>query len=211
MRRTMELLVDRDYMTDVWVSVYRVMVGFLLSAVFGVPLGILIGTNKVVEASVEPFVDFVRYLPVAGFIPLSILWLGLGDAQKVAVLFIGTFFQLVPMVVDATSSIPRPYLDTARTLGAGDLYIVRQVVVPFALPRIYDALRISVGVCWTYLIVAEIVAASSGIGFVIVQGQRYINTATIFVGLLTVGLLGLITDYGFKLFQPRLFPWTAKK
>lgn len=204
------LFLQYEYITDIWASIYRILWGFILSAVLGVPLGLLIGINKRIEAAIEPFIDFIRYMPVAGFIPLCILWLGIGDAQKVAIIFIGTFFQLVPIVMDATSSIPDDYLDTARTLGAKDLYILHRVIIPNAMPAIYDALRISIGIAWTYLVVAEIVAAGSGIGHVIVEAQRYLKTTHIFVGILTVGILGLITDYTFKIFRSTIFPWIEK-
>ncbi len=205
---TFKLLIEYGYIQDIWASVYRILWGFGLSVVLGVPLGILMGINKHVEASVEPFIDFIRYMPVAGFIPLCILWLGIGDAQKIAIIFIGTFFQLVPMVMNAASSIPEDYLDTARTLGSKDAHIIRRVILPHSFPEILDAMRIAIGISWTYLVIAEIVAASSGIGHVIIEAQRYLKTSHIFVGIATVGLLGLLTDYGFKLCRPRLFPWT---
>lgn len=209
LRSSITLFGDHGYLLDIWTSVYRILWGFVLSVVVGVPLGIALGVNRHAEAAIEPFIDFIRYMPVAGFIPLCILWLGIGDSQKIAIIFIGTFFQLVPLVMNATSSLPREFLDTSRTLGARDFYIIRRVVVPYALPAIYDALRISIGIAWTYLVVAEIVAASSGIGHVIIEAQRYLKTSHIFVGILTVGVLGLLTDYGFKALRPRVFPWTS--
>jgi NitT/TauT family transport system permease protein len=210
-RSGVRLFAAYGYLGDIWISVYRILCGFALSVLFGLPLGILLGINKPAEAAIEPLIDFIRYMPVAGFIPLCILWLGIGDAEKVAIIFIGTFFQLVPMVMDACSSTPQEYLDTSRTLGAGDLYILRRVVIPNALPGIHDALRISMGIAWTYLVVAEIVAAGSGIGHVIIEAQRYLKTANIFIGILTVGALGLATDYVFKLARLRLFPWAVAR
>ncbi len=205
---TFKLLISHGYIQDIWASIYRILWGFGLSVVLGVPLGIIMGVNKHIEAAIEPFVDFIRYMPVAGFIPLCILWLGIGDAQKIAIIFIGTFFQLVPMVMNATSSIPEDFLDTARTLGAKDGHIIRRVILPYSLPEIWDDMRIAIGIAWTYLVVAEIVAASSGIGHVIIEAQRYLKTSHIFVGIATVGFLGLLTDYAFKLCRPWLFPWT---
>ncbi len=204
---TIKLFMKYSYLTDIWTSVYRILLGFALSAILGIPLGLLIGINKHAEAAIEPFIDFIRYMPVAGFIPLCILWLGIGDTQKVAIIFIGTFFQLVPMVMNCVSSLPSEYLDTARTLGAKDIYILRKVIIPYAQPDIFDSLRVSIGISWTYLVVAEIVAASSGIGHVIIEAQRYLKTAHIFTGIMTVGILGLLTDYAFKLTKPRIFPW----
>ena len=206
-KNTVQLFSEYNYLKDIWASVYRILWGFFLSAILGIPLGILIGINKYIEASIEPFIDFIRYMPVAGFIPLCILWLGIGDTQKIAIIFIGTFFQLVPMVMNSVSKIPKEFLDTSRTLGAKDFYILKSVVLPHAFPFIYDTLRVSIGISWTYLVVAEIVAAGSGIGHVIIQAQRYLITANIFVGIATVGILGIITDYLFKLFKPKFFPW----
>lgn len=206
--RTLLLFADADYLGDILASIKRVGLGFSLAAVLGVPLGLLLGVNKYAEAGIEPGIDFVRYMPVAGFIPLTILWLGIGDWQKVAIIFIGTFFQLVPMVVNTTADVPRDYIETALTLGARDKALLLRVVLPYSLPQIYDSLRISIGIAWTYLVVAEIVAAGSGIGHVIIQAQRYLQTSSIFVGILTVGLLGMLTDFSFKLARPILFPWT---
>lgn len=203
-----KLFTEYAYLLDIWTSLKRILWGFLLSALLGIPLGLLLGINKDFEAAIEPFVDFIRYMPVAGFIPLAILWLGIGDSQKVAIIFIGTFFQLVPMVMNSVSSIPDEFLDTARTLGARDSRIFRRVIIPYAMPDIFDSLRVSIGISWTYLVVAEIVAAGSGIGHVIIQAQRYLKTGHIFVGIITVGVLGLATDYAFKFFKPILFPWT---
>jgi NitT/TauT family transport system permease protein len=206
-RATGRLFLEYGFFRDIWASVYRILWGFFLSVVLGVPVGLVIGTNRYAEAVIEPFIDFIRYMPVAGFIPLCILWFGIGDTQKIAIIFLGTFFQLVPMVMDATSGIPNEYLDTSRTLGARDKHIFSRVIIPYSLPAIYDAMRISMGIAWTYLVVAEIVAAGSGIGHVIIEAQRYLKTAHIFVGIITVGVLGLLSDYFFKLMQPILFPW----
>ena len=204
------LVRDNHYLSDVGVSIYRVAIAFLLSAVIGVPLGVLSGINANVDRTISPLIDFVRHMPVAGFIPLTILWIGINDIQKVSILFIGTFFQLVPMVINATKRIPEEFIDTARTLGAQEEYIILKIVVPWALPGIYDSLRISLGITWTYLIVAEIVAASVGIGHVIIQAQRYLQTDYIFVGIITVGLLGLLTDTFLKRLYVRLFPWVLE-
>ena len=201
------LFVERNFAADVAVSVRRVAQAFALSAAVGVPFGVIMGVHKKVDSALEPIMAFVRYMPVAGFVPLCILWLGIGDAQKVAVLFIGTFFQLVPMVRDATHALPAEFYETARTLGASNYLIILRVIIPYSLPRVYDALRISIGITWTYLVVAEIVAAASGIGHVIIESQRYLQTANIFAGILTVGCLGMVTDMLFRVLESLFFPW----
>lgn len=202
-----ELIKTGGYVGDILASVKRVILAFGLATVFGIPLGLAMGLNVNIAVALEPLVGFVRYLPVAGIIPLSILWLGIGDVQKIAIIFIGTFFQLVPMVMDTVDELPGEFLDTARTLGAGDIELIRNVVAPFLAPRIYGVLRISMGIAWTYLVVAEIVAAAAGIGHVIIEAQRYFRTEYIFVGIGTVGLLGFMFDVFFRVSQGAMFPW----
>jgi NitT/TauT family transport system permease protein len=183
------------------------MAGFLIAAVLGVPLGLLMGTFKAAEALVEPIVGFVRYMPASAFIPLFILWLGIGDVEKVAIIFVGSFFQLVLMVAVVAKNVRTDLLETAYTLGAKRLQVIRKVLLPASLPGIVDTLRIIVGWAWTYIIVAELVASASGIGYMIISAQRMLRTGSIIFGILTIGTLGLITDYFFKWLYLRLFPW----
>jgi NitT/TauT family transport system permease protein len=190
-------------------SSYRVLAGFLLAAVIGVPLGLLMGTFKTVEALVEPLVGFIRYMPASAFIPLFILWLGIGDVEKIGIIFVGSFFQLILMTAVVASSVPKEMLETAYTLGAGRLQVIRRVLLPASLPGIMDTLRIIVGWAWTYIIVAELVAAESGIGYMILNAQRMLQTGSIIFGILSIGMLGIMTDYAFKWLHRWLFPWAA--
>jgi NitT/TauT family transport system permease protein len=146
-------------------------------------------------------------MPASAFIPLFILWLGIGDVQKIAIIFVGSFFQLVLMVAVVAKSVHKDMLETAYTLGAKRVQVVRKVLLPASLPGILDTLRIIVGWAWTYIIVAELVASSSGIGYMIISAQRMLRTASIIFGIFTIGVLGLITDYAFKWTHKKLFPW----
>jgi NitT/TauT family transport system permease protein len=202
-----DLFAELGFTTDIVNSTYRVMTGFLLAALIGVPLGLLMGTFRAAEAFTEPVVGFIRYMPASAFIPLFILWLGIDDVEKVAVIFVGSFFQLVLMVAVVAKNVHKDLLETAYTLGARRFQVIRKVLLPASLPGIVDTLRIIVGWAWTYIIVAELVASSSGIGYMIISSQRMLRTANIIFGILTIGLLGLITDYFFKWLQHRLFPW----
>ena len=197
------------FATDMLVSTSRVMAGFLAAAVIGVPLGLLMGTFKAVEALIEPLVGFIRYMPASAFIPLFILWLGIGDVVKIAIIFVGSFFQLVLMISVVALSVPKEMLETAYTLGAGRLQVIRRVLLPASLPGILDTLRIIVGWAWTYIIVAELVAAESGIGYMIINAQRMLQTGAIIFGILAIGFLGIVTDYIFKWLHRWLFPWSA--
>lgn len=204
-----EQLTQFAFGTDILMSTYRVLAGFLLAAAIGVPLGLLMGTFKAVEALIEPLVGFVRYMPASAFIPLFILWLGIGDVEKIGIIFVGSFFQLILMIAVVAGSVPKEMLETAYTLGAGRLQVIRRVLLPASLPGILDTLRIIMGWAWTYIIVAELVAADSGIGYMIINAQRMLQTAAIIFGILSIGFLGIVTDYTFKWLQRRLFPWAA--
>ncbi len=202
-----DLFGELAFTTDILNSVYRVMAGFLLAAVIGVPLGLFMGTFKAAEAFTEPVVGFIRYMPASAFIPLFILWLGIGDVEKIAIIFVGSFFQLVLMVAVVAKNVQKDLLETAYTLGAKRFQVIRKVLLPASLPGIMDTLRIIVGWAWTYIIVAELVASASGIGYMIISSQRMLRTGNIIFGILTIGMLGLITDYFFKWLYQRLFPW----
>jgi NitT/TauT family transport system permease protein len=199
------------YAWDVLVSSYRIFLGFLLSAALAIPVGLLMGTYKPIEALLEPINDFIRYMPVVAFVPLCILWAGIGDSQKIMVIFIGTYFQLVLMVAAAVSQVPREYLETYSMLSGGKSGHLRKIILPAAWPTIFDSLRIAAGWAWSYLVVAELVAAEAGIGFKIMQAQRFLKTPQVIAGIVVVGLLGILTDYLFKSAAHKLFPWVQEK
>jgi len=202
-----DLFVEFQFTTDILNSVYRVMIGFIVAALIGVPIGLIMGTFKAAEAITEPVVGFIRYMPASAFIPLFILWLGIGDIEKIAIIFVGSFFQLVLMVAVVAKNVHKDMLETAYTLGAKRFQVIRKVLLPASLPGIVDTLRIIVGWAWTYIIVAELVASASGIGYMIISSQRMLRTGNIIFGILTIGMLGLITDYFFKWLYNKLFPW----
>ncbi len=202
-----DLFAEFSFTTDILNSVYRVMVGFVAAALIGVPIGLIMGTFKAAEAVTEPMVGFIRYMPASAFIPLFILWLGIGDIEKVAIIFVGSFFQLVLMVAVVAKNVHKDMLETAYTLGAKRFQVIRKVLLPASLPGILDTLRIIIGWAWTYIIVAELVASASGIGYMIISSQRMLRTGNIIFGILTIGMLGLMTDYFFKWLYNRLFPW----
>ncbi|SDE95410.1 ABC transporter permease [Sporomusa acidovorans] len=204
------LFTQFDLMSDIGASVFRVTVGFLLAAVIAVPLGIMMGSLKICEALTEPVLSFIRYMPASAFIPLFILWLGIGESEKIAVIFFGTFFPLALMIMDVTKNVAHDLIDTAYTLGVSRWGVFRRVILPASMPGIVDTLRIAFGWAWTYLVVAEIVAAGSGLGFMIMQAQRFLKTGNIIVGIIVIGVIGIIIDMVFKWLYGRMFPWMGK-
>jgi NitT/TauT family transport system permease protein len=202
-----DLLVNQGFATDIGMTVWRVLGGFLIAAVLAVPLGVLMGAYKPIEAFFEPFVSFARYLPASAFIPLLILWAGIGEAQKLAVIFIGSFFQLVLMFAVSVGNTRRDLVEAAYTLGASDRGIVTRVLLPSSAPEIAETLRMVLGWAWTYVIVAELIGASSGIGHMITDSQALLATDQIIFGIIVIGVIGLVTDFAFKALNRKLFPW----
>jgi NitT/TauT family transport system permease protein len=203
------LFAEFGFIGDVGMTVWRVFGGFLLAAVLAVPLGIAMGTWKTVEAFFEPFVSFCRYLPASAFIPLLILWAGLGEMQKLLVIFIGSFFQIVLMVAVTVGGARRDLVEAAYTLGAKSRGIVARVLIPGAAPGIAETLRLVLGWAWTYVIVAELIGSSSGIGHMITDSQALLNTGQIIFGIIVIGVIGLVSDFAFKALNRRLFAWAA--
>lgn len=202
-----DLLANQGFAKDIGMTVWRVLGGFAIAALLAVPLGVLMGAYKPIEAFFEPFVSFARYLPASAFIPLLILWAGIGEAQKLAVIFIGSFFQLVLMIAVTVGNTRRDLVEAAYTLGAGDRGIVTRVLVPGSAPEIAETLRMVLGWAWTYVIVAELIGASSGIGHMITDSQALLATDQIIFGIIVIGVIGLVTDFAFKALNRALFPW----
>ena len=200
-----KLSADGTLWLDLRASIYRISIGFLIASALAIPIGVLIGSFRAWEAAIEPLVDFIRYMPVVAFVPLSILWSGTSDAQKFLIIFIGTFFQQVLMIMDNVKRVPADFIGLGRTLGLPDRKILTRIVVPSALPGIWDTLRISLGWAWTWLVLAELVAATSGLGYRITVSQRYFQTNTIIGYILLLGVLGLITDQVMKALGKVLF------
>ncbi len=202
-----DLLTKQGFLKDIGMTVSRVLGGFLIAAVLALPLGIAMGTYKPIEAFFEPFISFARYLPASAFIPLLILWAGIGEAQKLAVIFIGSFFQLVLMFAVTVGNTRRDLVEAAYTLGSSDSSLIKRVILPGAAPEIAETLRMVLGWAWTYVIVAELIGASSGIGHMITDSQSLMATDQIIFGIIVIGLIGLISDYLFKTLNRSMFAW----
>jgi NitT/TauT family transport system permease protein len=202
-----ELLIKHGFLFDIGMTIWRVVGGFVLAAIIAVPLGVLMGAYKPIEAFLEPFVSFARYLPASAFIPLLILWAGIGELQKLLVIFIGAVFQIILMVAVNVGSTRRDLVEAAYTLGASDRGIISRVLLPSSAPEIAEILRLVLGWAWTYVIVAELIGSSSGIGHMITDSQALLNTGQIIFGIIVIGLIGLVSDFLFKAFNAWLFPW----
>ena len=208
-RRGILLASDGSLFVHIWSSLEVVLLGFAVSATIAVPLGLYMGTYKIVQAAIEPMVNFIRYLPVTSLVPLFILWIGIGIEQRVTVIFFGTFFSQLVMISDEARAVSRDLVNASYTLGTKRSEAVWHVIFPAALPAIINTLRVTMGWAWTYLVVAELVAANSGLGYISLKAMRGFQVDTIFLAILLIGLLGLISDMSFRLLRRWAAPWAA--
>lgn len=194
-------------LADAMASIRRVFLGFMISAGLALPIGIVMGTNRTVCHLLEPLMALIRYMPAPAFIPLLIIYFGLEELPKVMLIFIGTFFFNTLMIMDAVKFVPTELIETALTLGGRGLPILTRVVAPYIAPQVIDTYRINMASAWNLVIVAELVAASEGLGKRISLAQRFLRTDEIFVGLIVIGLIGLCIDLGFRFLMRRACSW----
>jgi NitT/TauT family transport system permease protein len=192
---------------SLWQSLQVIFWGFFLSSLIGVPLGVLCGTFSSLSRVSEPFIEFFRYLPAPAFGALAVAVLGIYDAPKIAIIFIGTFFQQVLVVANTTRKLELPLIEAAQTLGANKRQLVWSVVVPGVIVDLYTDMRVLLGWAWTYLIVAEMVGTTSGITYFINQQARYRNYENVYAAIMLIGLIGLTSDMMLGRIGRALFPW----
>jgi NitT/TauT family transport system permease protein len=188
-------------------SIRIIFWGFLVSSVFGVPLGILCGTYTAISRLTEPFVEFFRYLPAPAFGALAVAILGIYDGPKIAIIVIGTFFQQVLIIANTTRKLDFSLVEAAMTLGISRMRLLTRVVIPATLPDLYRDQRILLGWAWTYLIVAELIGTSSGITWFITQQARYQHFDNVYAAIIMIGFLGLGGDLILARLARVFFPW----
>ena len=197
-RRIVELYQDGSLWANCFESTTRVVVGWFWSVVVALPCGMLMANSRKFSAFIQPIIEFARYLPVVALVPLTLLYLGIDETQKYTIIFLGTFFQLVLMVCDTVSGVDVNLINAAKTLGASKWQVYGEVILPAALPGLMDDFRLTIGWAWTY---------QNGLGYMILRSQRYLATDTIFAGLILIGLIGLITDFLFRVLTRLVAPW----
>jgi len=202
-----DLIANRGFMSDIGISIYRIVISFIAASLVAVPLGILMGSFASIEAFFNPFVSAMRYLPAPSFIPILLMWFGTGDAPKLALLFIGVVWFMATIIMDHTKNVRTEFIETGQTLGGNRRQILMTVIVPAVLPDVMTAMRQMLAVSWTYLVIAEIVASTNGIGAMMMRAKRFIHTDEIIAGIIVIGLLGLVFDYLFRQLRRIMFPY----
>lgn len=201
------LFAEQGFATDVLISVLRVLTAFAMACVVAVPLGVAMGALPAIDAVLSPFVSAWRYLPAPSFIPILLMWFGTGEAPKLALLFLGVIFFLITLIADHTKEVRKELIETALTLGASQSITVFRVMLPAVLPNIVTAMRQMLAMAWTYLVIAEIVASTTGIGAMMMRARRFLHTDEILAGIIVIGALGLLFDKAFAVLHRRLFPY----
>jgi taurine transport system permease protein len=189
-------------------SLYRVLVSFALACLVGIPLGVLMGVSRDARALLNPLIEFYRPLPPLGLYTLLVMWLGIGEASKLSLLFLAGLPGIVISTIQAVSSIDPVYVRAARTLGATRRALIFEIYLPAAGPQILSGMRISLGFIYTVLVAAEIVAASAGIGWMIWDAAKFLLSDIVIMGLIVLGLTGVALDFTMRLIGRLLMPWT---
>ncbi|MGI0488205.1 ABC transporter permease [Pantanalinema rosaneae CENA516] len=201
----------RELLKDTVASLWRVGVGFLLAALFSIPVGVLMGSFPSIRALLEPVFGLMRYMPAPAFIPLLILYLGIGEAPKITLIFIGVFFFNSLMVMDTVKFVPKDLIEATYMLGGNRWEALTQVILPHVLPGILDACRINLAAAWQLVIVSELIAATEGLGRRISVAGRFLKTDEIFVGLIVIGIIGLSFDLLFQYLLRVSCKWASQK
>ena len=201
------LIQEKGFVGDIGKSLYRIYVSFSVACMVAIPLGLLMGCFIKLRVLINPTVGGLRYLPAASFVPLLLVYLGPTDTAKMALLFLGCVFFLIALILDNVLAVPRELIESAQTMGASRRHIVFRVTLPAAAPQIVDSMRNMIAVSWTYLVIAEIVAATDGIGAVMMRGAKFLHIDIIMAGILTIGVLGVLTDMLFRFARRLLFPY----
>lgn len=208
--RAADLLVSTQTWASVWATTIRVLAAFLAASFLALPLGMWMSSWKVADALLSPLAAFLRYVPVPALVPLFILLTGIEETPKFLVLFFGTFFQLVLLIRDDANMVPTALFELARTLGAKPVHLVRDVLWPAILPQVCDRMRISLGLCWSYVIIAELIAVDKGLGRLIKEAQRFNAVSDMLVYCALMGFIGLVSDWIAEWLTARAFPYTRK-
>ncbi|HEX6469579.1 MAG TPA: ABC transporter permease [Streptosporangiaceae bacterium] len=198
-----------ELFTDTAASVQRVLLGFGLAMVISIPLGFAMGTWQWALAALEPIIGLVRYMPASAFIPLLIIWLGLGEPSKLAVLVLGVVFFNILMVADVVRQAPRRTLEVAQTLGATPGVLIRKVILPYSLPGIIDAARVNAAAAWNFVVIAELFASTEGLGYRITRSGRFLQSDRIFAVLVVIGIIGIALDVGLRLLRDLVGRWKS--
>ncbi|WDR06138.1 ABC transporter permease [Devosia rhodophyticola] len=198
---------DGTLLTAVWASLSRILIGYTIGTALAILIGSLMGWFRYVEYVFDPIVECMRPVPPLAYIPLIILWIGIGEESRILVLVITSFVVCIVPTFSGMKQVPKVYVEAARTLGASEATIFYKVAIPFAVPFIFAGMRVGMAASWATLVAAELVAAQSGLGYMLQAGRRFFDTSLVMVGIFCIGVLAFIMDRIFRTIQVRMSRW----
>lgn len=191
-------------------SVLRMLAGFGLAAVVGIPVGVTMGMSRLVRAMLAPALSLLRPIPSIAYIPLVIIWLGIGEISKVAVVFLAAFLYILPATIAGVSAVPEGWRRVARNLGASKTQMFAQVIIPGSLPYIFTALKTGLGVSWTVMVAAELIAAQEGLGFMIMDAATFFRIPVVYIGVFLIGVIGLAMATLLEVLESKMLHWSGR-
>jgi ABC-type nitrate/sulfonate/bicarbonate transport system permease component len=203
-------LVQKTLFDDIWISVARVGVGFLAAVIIGVPVGILMGWNDVIFKIIDPFIQFIRPVPPLAYIPLLVVWLGIGEVPKVVLILIGILPVIIISTVSGVRGTPVQRIRVAQCLGANAWQLFFYTILPSALPEIFTGMRVGIGVAWSCLVAAELIAADAGLGWLVEYAGQNLQVGIIFVGIIAIGLAGYLMELIIRAVESLVVPWKGR-
>lgn len=213
-RTAVDVAIHGYQQTSLWhhtlISVARAVTAFMAAIAIGVPLGLFMGMSPVLNAILDPFVQFLRPLPKIALIPLTVVWFGIGEGAKFFLIFIASFLSILVGATAAVGSVSQSRIRAAQVLGASRTQIFRHVVLPHTLPELFTSVRLALGIGWTSLIAAELVAATAGLGWMVLNAGNYLRTDVVILGIMLLGLIGYLLDFLLVRAQRRFVPWAGK-
>jgi NitT/TauT family transport system permease protein/taurine transport system permease protein len=193
--------------TDILISVMRIAIGFVGAVILGVLIGLAMARNATIFRVIDPFLQFIRPVPPLAYIPLLVVWFGIGELPKVLLILVGTVPVIIIGTISGVKGTPVLRLSVARTLGASEAQIFRYVILPSVLPEIFTAMRVGIGVAWTCLVAAELIAADQGLGWLVQYAGQALQVAIVIVGIIVIGVLGYAMELLIRIVERRAVPW----
>lgn len=203
--------VDSTLAEHAFASLLRIFGGLAVSLVIGIPAGLAIATSRIGKGMLDPIVEFLRPLPPLAYLPLIIIWVGIGEASKITVIALAMLPPIILSTAAGVKAAPVDYINAARSFGAGRAQVLRHVILPGAIPSILTGIRIALGAGWSTLVAAELVAATQGLGFMIQSAAQFLVTDIVISGIIVIALIAFLFEIGVRLIERRFVPWSAHR
>lgn len=202
---------DLSIINSALASFKRVVIGYAIGTLCAILLGTLMGWFRIIEYIIDPIVEAIRPIPPLAYTPLIILWIGIGESSRVLVIILASFLTCIVNAYAGMKQVPNVYVEAAQTLGASKFTVFRTVALPYATPYIFAGMRVAMAASWTTLIAAELIAAQSGLGFILQTGRRYFRTDLVMAGIIVIGIIAFVMDRVFRRIQKRTNRWAEVK